>query len=241
MSFLKRLFSRPHSANDASQSKPNETPKDMIADICRVDSQPLRDYFFSRMDDDDNASDIQSRRDAAFAAAFGDDPLPLTIDLYGRLLSRRGLPYAPPELRRLNAAFDDALRHGWKLSLAAHNHSLKFSDSDMSKALQTASALISSGVHNITDKIDHWYWYIVRSAAEDSWPKHRDNLIAMFDTCFAGRSNFHVNVAKLVESLLEETPLTRADVPKLAEFGDRSAELDSIRASIAAELGDSLA
>ncbi len=227
--------------NDASQSKPNETLKDMIADVCRVDSQPLRDYFFSRMDDDDNAPDIQSRRDAAFAAAFGDDPLPLTIDLYGRLLSRRGLPYAPPELRRLNAAFDDALRHGWKLSLAAHNHSLKFSDSDMSKALQTAGALISSGAHNITDKFDYYYWYIVRSAAEDNWPKHRDDLISMFDRCFAGRSNFHVNVAQLVENLLEETPLTREDVAKLAEFGDRSAELDSIRAAIAAELEAPLA
>lgn len=179
---------------------------------------------------------IMRRQTAAFNEAFGADPLPLTLDLYSRKPARRGIPTPTPELRRLLAAFDAAVDRGWLLSLISQNSSLQgvntamydwkrrlgwqkptlhFSDAQLVQALHIVGEMVSRGASAKDDIDEHWYGYVVRAAVADQWPKHRANLISMFSAGFKGRPQDRSNVAKLTETLLNETPLTRLDIPEL--------------------------
>ncbi len=269
------------SAYMAAANEMTSERKAWLNEVLAVDSDVLRAYFLSRMEDEDT-SGIYGRNDvtdeeyqkhreamlaivqrnaAAFEAAFGEDPLPLTMDLYTRLPARSGLPTPTAALRHLTAGFDAALDYGWMLSLIAQNPSLKsynttrydwkqsvitqnalrMSDAQLSHAMQTVGKLIAAGASDARYKFENWYYYVVRAAVADNWPKHRDELIAVFSAGFTGRPQDHSNVLRLTEILLEETLLTREDIPELVEFDRISAKLDDVRASVFAELGEPLA
>jgi hypothetical protein len=232
-----------------------------IEEVLAVDSEVLRAHFLSAMQDGDLDANVRdARRREAFSAAFGDNPLPLTLDLYARLPARSRIPTPTADLRLLGAAFDAALTWGWQASLtgeepvlrstnqgwnvrlAQHAASLRLSDAQMSLATRTVGRLIAGGANSSDSKFERWYYFVVRAAAEDSWPKHRDALITMFSVGFNDLTHKpqHHQVLTLTEDLLKETPLAREDIPGLAEFDQITAELDAVRASVFAELGEPL-
>ncbi len=194
--------------------------------ISHEDIQKYRDQQMSMM----------RRQTAPFNEAFGADPLPLTLDLYSRKPARLGIPTPTSELRRLLWTFDAAVDHGWLLSLISQNSSMQgvnttmydwkrrlgwqkptlhFSDAQLRQALHIVGEMVSRGASAKDDIDEHWYGYVVRAAVAEQWPKHQANLIAMFSAGFKGRPQDHSNVAKLTETLLNETPLTRRDIPEL--------------------------
>lgn len=232
-----------------------------VAEVLAVDCETLRAHFLSTMQDGDLAdADRVQRRKAAFSKAFSDDPLRITLDLYSRLPARRRMPQPTADLRLLGAAFDAALNWGWQASLtgeelvqpfashgfnarlAQHAARLRLSDTQMRQATETIGRLIAEGSNSSDAKFESWYYFVIRAAVEDHWPRHRDALIAMFSAGFANLAHRHQHrqVLALTEDLLKETPLAREDIPGLVEFDRISSERDAVRASVFAELGEPL-
>jgi hypothetical protein len=223
-----------HSSYDVNEPM-DARAKRLLPTVLGVENKAVREYLIDRARNDDPVwnDERRTRDEQALDRALGSgDAIDIALDLYARLPARRGLPNPEGELRRLNHAFDTVHRAAWKKV----GHEPAFTDAQLRKALTAMGALIASGVDDYMSPFDYHYRTIVMAAAVDQWPKWKRALADTLSAGFKGDTYRHSDVVKLVERLLEDIPLERADIPELVAVDEANARLDSIRGAIARDL-----
>jgi len=215
-----------------------------LEDILSIPSVPLRALFEDRYYRELPERDVlTAQTQAAHAAAFEGDPLPIAIELLVRapimrMLVNRG---NTAELRRLGVAFDGALDAARRAAIACHGEVLPIAEARLPLALQSVGLLVAQGVSDPYWGPGQWLIPTIRAAAHRGDPASRQALVAMFASFFAGEPHRHDAMIKLVETLLPASNLPRDAIPALGAVDARARKLDAVRDAVLREAGEGLA
>lgn len=213
-----------------------------LDDILSVPSLPLRALFEDRYNSEVVDYAAASREsNAAFAAAFADDPLTIGLALINRAPLMNALAREnTPGQRRLDGVFKAATEAARRAIVVEHDTAWPIADRDLSLTLRALGVLVAQGAHELYNGYGQWLEPVVRAASTRSDPAVRDGLIAMFRECGEGVAYSRDRVIALVETLLPLTGLARNDVALLVQKDRAGSSSDAVRARIRVDAGEVL-
>lgn len=214
--------------------------RDPLRELLEFPEPALRALFTANYQRHTDYPGRSEERQAAHAAAFAGDPLPLALDLLD-LAPRWDAWYRQqprrPDIGWLDGAFTGTQDVGRTMSVAHHGSRLPMSAGRLAQALDAAAQLVAMGNHGRYGGVG-WLDLLVEEAAARSDPASRAALLAAFERLLAAKRNEQDDMLRRVESLLPRTGMSREDVPGLIAHDRRVAELDQVRTRVFAALGE---